>query len=215
LVKAVIFDLWGTLIENGVNPSPSKQVRYFLRLRVQFSEFITTFEDSFMKKDFESLKEAFENVVKDFNIKIPDFVYDKMVGMWNKNAILSTMYEETEKILKQLKKEGYKIYLLANIDRFAYDQVNQKFKLDKLFDNVFKSYETGFLKSDKQAYLQIVEEAGVKPEEVIVVGDCLNSDMAGAENAGLKGILVDRRDMREYERKIVTLSELPEFLKNI
>lgn len=215
MIKALIFDLWGTIVENGVNPSPSKQVRYFLRTRMPFSEFITTFEDSFMRKEFPSLKEGFENVVKDFGLTLPDFVYDKLVGMWNKNAILSEMYPETEEVLKALKKKKIKLFLLCNIDKFAFEQVNQKYGLDKYFNKMYNSYETGKLKSDKEAYLKILKDNKLKPEQVVVVGDCLISDIASAENAGLKGILVDRRETREFELKVRSLEDLHPLIEKL
>lgn len=213
MVKAVILDLWGTIAENGVNPSPSKQVRYFLRVREPFSEFITTFEHSFMKKDFESLKEGFEAVVKDFNLKIPDFVYDKMIGMWNKNAILSKMYPEVKEYIETKKAEGIKFFLLSNTDKFSFEQIKQKYELDKLFDGLYASYETGLLKSDKQAYEKILEEHKLKKEDVIMVGDSIESDIKSAESAGIKAILIDRKETREFEPKIKTLNELDKHLK--
>lgn len=208
MVKAIIFDLWGTLVENGVQPSPSKQVKYFLRVQEQFPEFITTFEESFMTKDYESLKAAFEQVVFDFNIRIPDFVYEKLVGMWNKNAILSKMYEEVEETLKELKKKKIKLFLVTNLDKFSFEQVDQKYNLSKLFTKMYPSYQTGFLKSNKKGYEAVLKENKLKPADVLVVGDCLNSDISAAENAGLKAVLVDRRDNREYETKISTLKGL-------
>lgn len=212
MVKAIIFDLWGTLVENGVQPSPSKQVKYFLRVQEQFSEFITTFEESFMTKEYESLKAGFEQVVFDFNIRIPDFVYEKLVGMWNKNAILSKMYEEVEETLKELKKKKVKLFLLTNIDKFAFDQVEQKYGLSKMFTKMYPSFQTGLLKSNKKSYELVLKENKLKPEDVLIVGDCLNSDIAAADNAGLKGVLIDRRESREYETKISSLKELLDML---
>lgn len=208
MIKALIFDLWGTIIENGVHPSPTKQVRYFLRTQIQFSEFITTFEDTFMTKEYDSLKDAFEAVVNDFNLKIPDFVYEKLIGTWNKNAILSQKYDETDDVLKALKEKGLKLFLLANIDKFAFDQVTQKHQLNELFDKVYPSYETGLLKLNPESYKKILDENGLKEDEVLMIGDCLLSDMESSKNAGIKGILVDRKERREYDDKIKDLSEL-------
>ncbi len=213
MIKAVIFDLWGTLVENGVNPSPSKQVRYFLRTRVQFSEFITTFEDTFMTKDYDSLQKAFEAVVNDFNLKVPSFVYDKMIGMWNKNAILSKMYEDVEPGIKALKEKGIKVILLANTDKFSYEQVSSKFNFNELFDAQYISYQTGLLKVNPDSYKQILKDLKLKANEVLMVGDSVDSDMKSAEAAGIKGILMDRRQTRvEYENNIKSLEELEPFL---
>ncbi len=214
-VKAVIFDLWGTIVENGVYPSPSKQAKYFLRVRSTFSEFIIKFEESFMKKEHDSLKEGFEKVVNDFNLRIPDFVYDKLVGMWNKNAILSKEYPDTKESLEALKKEGYKVFLLANIDKSSYEQIKDKFELEKVFDKVYPSFKTGFLKSNKESYKTILDENKLKEDEVVMVGDSMESDIKSAEQAGIKGILVDRKETREYEPKVKDLAELKEKIESL
>jgi putative hydrolase of the HAD superfamily len=208
MTKAIIFDLWGTVVETGVVPSPSRQVKYFLRVQQSFPDFIVAFEHSFMTKKFNSLQESFEQVVADFNLRIPDFVYEKLVGTWNKNAILSKMYPDTLETLQELKKRGYKLYLLANIDQFSFEQVNAKFKLDELFDKMYPSFETGLLKANPDSYKQILEENNFKEDEVIMVGDSVDSDIKSAERAGLKGVLVDRKDSRESEDKIIALTDL-------
>lgn len=208
MTKAVIFDLWGTIIENGVHPSPSKQVRFFLRTRIPFSEFITTFEDTFMTKKYESLKAGFEQVVADFNLKIPEFVYEKLVGTWNKNAILSKMYDETDEVLKTLKKKKIKIFLLANTDQFTLEQLENKFKLSEYFDKIYPSCETGLLKINPKAFEHILEDNKLTKKDIIMVGDCLVSDIATAEKAGIKPYLVDRNNRREYENKVTNLKDL-------
>jgi len=213
MVKAIIFDLWGTIVETGVNPSPSKQVKYFLRVNASFSDFILTFEHSFMTQEFESLKAGFENVVTDFNLRLPEFVYEKLVGMWNKNTILSKMYPETEEVLADLRKSGYKIFLLANIDKFSYDQVKEKFKLEEIFDKVYPSFQTGLLKLNPESFKKILAENNLEAEDVVMVGDSVDSDIKAAEKAGITGLLLDRNNKREYENKIISLDHLKEQLK--
>jgi putative hydrolase of the HAD superfamily len=213
MTKAIIFDLWGTIIETGVVPSPSRQVKYFLRVQQSFPDFIVAFEHSFMTKKFNSLQEAFENVVKDFNLRIPDFVYEKLVGTWNKNAILSKMYPETLEVLSDLKSKGYKLYLLSNTDQFSFEQINTKFKLNELFDKIYSSFETGLLKANPESYKQILAENNLSAEDVVMVGDSLDSDVKSAEKAGIKGILVDRNDTREADIKVTDLKQIENIIK--
>jgi ribonucleotide monophosphatase NagD (HAD superfamily) len=47
-----------------------------------------------------------------------------------------------------------------------------------------------FGKPSKEYFLQALEKLGFKPNEVLVIGDDLESDIHGAINAGIKGILV-------------------------
>jgi putative hydrolase of the HAD superfamily len=208
MVKAVIFDLWGTVVETGVVPSPSRQVKYFLHVQQSFPDFILAFEHSFMTRKFDSLQAGFEQVVKDFNLRIPDFVYEKLVGTWNKNTILSKMYEDIQPTFAELRGKGYKLFLLANIDQFSFEQVNAKYNFGELFDRVYPSFETGLLKANPEAFRHILADNGLKEEDVIMVGDSVDSDVKSAEKAGIRGLLIDRKDTREVEGKIVSMSEL-------
>lgn len=212
MTKLLIFDFWGTLIENGVHPSPSKQARYFLRVRAPFSEFINTFEHAFMTTKFDSLRGGFEAVTSAFDITIPDFVYDKLVGMWNKFSILSKPFPETLEALEDLKKD-YKLVLLANTDNFSVSQVLEKYDLSKYFDKVYLSCETGLLKANPASYQKILDDFSVKADDVLMIGDSPQSDLASAEAAGVPAVLIDRRDWSDHEEKIPSLDELRSYLE--
>jgi|TARA_B100002003_G_scaffold134590_1_gene124490 HAD superfamily hydrolase (TIGR01509 family) len=213
-IKAIFFDFWGTLVENGVR-SPVKQVKWFLRLNeMDFSEYIVKFEEVFMTKKYDDLKQGFEEVLKTFELAPPPFVTDKLIGMWNKNTILSTIYDETIDVLKSLK-EDYKLILISNTDAFSVKSVLERFGLLELFDEVVLSCDTGKLKSDKTAFSDVLKKLKVKKTEAVMVGDSLESDVKSAENVGIKAILVDRKDRREFETKVHDLTELKEKIESL
>jgi FMN phosphatase YigB (HAD superfamily) len=211
--KVLVFDLWGTIVETGVKPSPSRQVKYFLRVKESFSDFVLAFEHSFMTRKFESLKQGFEHVVSDFNLRIPDFVYEKLIGMWNKNVILAELYDDVPVVFDELRKEGYSLVLLANIDQFAFEQLEHKYKLSELFDSVYPSFETGLLKANSESFKLISKDFKTDLDNLVMVGDSVQSDMETAQRVGVRGILVDRKDNREYDNKVLVLSELSSKLK--
>ena len=60
-----------------------------------------------------------------------------------------------------------------------------------------------------------MKKAGVAPEEAMHVGDQYSSDIAGAQAAGIKGVLIDRDDVQEhvdFQPKIRGLGEVLAFL---
>ena len=207
-IKAVLFDFWGTLVENGVFPSPVKQVKYILRINVPFVEYIHRFESSFMTSQFDTLSDAFKNVAAEFKLNPPDFVIDKLVGMWNKNTLLAKPFEDTIETLKELRKKGMKICLISNTDQFSVNQVIDKYDLKELFDEIVLSCDVGMLKSDPKMFKTALKRLGVKEEEVIMVGDSIESDVKGAKNAGIRPFLLDRKDRRDHQDKIVALDDL-------
>jgi HAD superfamily hydrolase (TIGR01549 family) len=179
-----------------------------LRIRMHFSEYIEKFEHAFMTQKFETLTEAFHNVAKEFDVNPPGFVYDNLVGMWNKNTILSHAYEETESSLKDLKKEGYKLILIADTDNHSVSQVLDKFKLKEYFDEIILSCDVGHVKTEPEMFEIALEKTGLKKDEVVMVGDSIPTDIEGAKKAGIRPILVDRRDTREFEDKVLSLDQI-------
>lgn len=207
MTKAIIFDFWGTIVETGVFPSPVRQVKRIMRLDVPFSEFIVKFEKVLMTRRFDSLSEAFEHVAQEFGVNPPPFVYDKLIGMWNKNRLLAKPFEETMEVLERLH-EKYKLVLLSNSDSLSIEPLLERFDLRRHFDIIKISCETGVLKTDPQAFEDILAELGADASDVVMVGDSLESDMVPAKAAGMRAILVDRRDRREYPDKISDLTQL-------
>lgn len=213
MVKIIIFDLQGTLVENGVFPSPVKQVRFILGIRESFHDYITEFEKVFMTQKYENLSQGFLAVAEHFNADVPDFVIEKLVGIWNKNKLLSKLYPETLEVLAELKKE-YKLVLAANIDCFSKDII-EKYALQEYFDAMYLSCDTGMLKTDKGFFEKILSDLNVEKQDVIVIGDSVESDMKSAESSGINSVLVDRNNRMNYDPKILNLKEIKKDIDKI
>ena len=89
-MKLIIFDFWGTLVENGTY-SPVRQVRNILEMEQPFSEFVGQFEKTFMTEMLPDLKSGFLQVSESFGIEAPDFIIERLIGMWNKNRLLAKL----------------------------------------------------------------------------------------------------------------------------
>ncbi len=204
MIKLIMFDLWGTIIENGVY-SPVKQIKFNLRLLIPFSEYITRFEKSFMTKEFEDSREAFKNVCKEFDIKCDNKLLDKLIGVWNKNWLLAREFPESLQILSKIRNK-YKLILVSNTDKSG-ERVIERFSLNKYFDKMYLSYKTGLLKTNKELFENILKEYNVKPEEAVMIGDSIESDMKTPESLGIKTILIDRKWRRNYPIRAHNLKE--------
>jgi HAD superfamily hydrolase (TIGR01549 family) len=211
MVKAILFDFWGTLVENGIFPSPVKQARYILRLRMTFKDFIIRFEKAVMTKPYNDLNEAFAAVCNEFQLDPQPFILEKLVGMWNKNELLGKPFLETIEVLEYLKKKKIKIGLISNTTP-SITRVLEKFDLNKYFDATMFSYDEGLLKTDPEMFKKLIKKLKVKPDDVIMIGDSLPTDIIGSRNAGIKSILLDRMNKREFTPKIVNLRELKDLI---
>ncbi len=211
MVKAIIFDFWGTLANNGIR-SPLRQTYKMLGLyRYSFPEFVKRFEKVFMTKKFDTLDEAFREICDYFNINCRDDLLDRWIGMWNKNWMLAELYEDTIEGLQELKDKGYKLALVSNTDNFSIEKVLDKFDLNKFFDAIVFSFECGFVKNDPEMFDLVCEKLGIDKSKALMVGDSPETDIKGAEDAGVAALLIDRKDRRAVENKIIDLSGVQRF----
>lgn len=214
MAKAILFDFFGTLVENGVERSPIRQIQRMMWLKMPFSEFIGPFEKAFMLKKFDNLFDAFKEVCRTFNVDPRPDLLNNLVGIWNRNKLLAKPFPDTLDALEELKKK-YKLALIANTDCFSIEDIMTKFDLNKYFDVTCYSYKEGYLKTDKEMFEIALERLGLKEYEAVMIGDSVESDIFGATQAGLKAILIDRMDRREFSPKISDLREIEVKIKEI
>ncbi|RLE51766.1 MAG: hypothetical protein DRJ20_01500 [Candidatus Methanomethylicota archaeon] len=121
-------------------------------------------------------------------------------------------YPDAEPTLKKLKqKEKYKLIVISN----ASSQRNVEIYLENLglkhyFDLIIVSGTIGYEKPDPKIFHAAAEMLDVKPEEMLHVGDDYEADYLGAISAGLKGVLIDRKDVHKGKQctRIKELTEL-------
>lgn len=211
--KAVLFDFWGTLVQQGAY-SPLKQTYGFMRPRMPFGEFVEKFERVAMTKPYDDQAQMFKDAFEAFGLRPQDWIIEKLIGVWNKNKLLAKPYPDAIQALEMLKSKGIKIAIVSNTPKLSVDGMLEKFGFDKLFDAVCFSYEAGVLKTDEEMFELVLNQLGVKKKsDVLMVGDSLETDIAGAEKAGITAVLIDRKGTREYKNKIKDLMEVEKFLE--
>ncbi len=210
--KAVLFDFWGTLVQQGAY-SPLKQTYKFMRPRMVFGDFVEKFERVAMTKPYDDQALMFKDAFDAFGLRSQDWIVEKLIGIWNKNKLLARLYPDTMQALEMLKSKGIKIAIVSNTPKLSVDGLLEKFGLDKLFDAVCFSYEAGVLKTDTEMFDLALGKLGVGREDAVMVGDSLETDIAGAEKAGVLAVLVDRKGTRDYKNKIKDLMEIEKFLE--
>ena len=199
-------DFWGTIMEQGVRPSPLKQIKEIIAPKMRYGDFVILFEQSFMTQHIKDLYEGLEIVQKNFGIKLKKKDIEKIVGIWNKNKILAKPFPDTIETLTYLRKNNIKIGLVANTDPLSVPSIVEKYKLE--FDSHCYSYEEHALKISGKLFHKVIKDFGLKKDEVIVIADSIQSDIKPAIKEGLKAYLIDRKDRREFDNKIKTLLEI-------
>ena len=97
---------------------------------------------------------------------------------------------DTKQMLSRLKKDRYRLGLLTNFTHGpAARKIIDDLGLSTFFDVVLISGELGFRKPHPFVFHQLIEHLGVQNDQVIYIGDDLNSDIKGAQRVGLQPVL--------------------------
>jgi HAD superfamily hydrolase (TIGR01549 family) len=106
-------------------------------------------------------------------------------------------YTDALETLKQLKQQGYRLGLYSNAtdDKLIQRLVNQG-GLRPWLSPTFSSAEWGWRKPKREPFELIAGRWGCSPSEVVVVGDTLDTDILGAQNAGMVSILMTMNESR-------------------
>ena len=93
--------------------------------------------------------------------------------------------------LKTLYGENLKLGLLSNAtDDALIQRLINRFGFRPYLSPVFSSAGVGWQKPKADPFLLIAERWGIAPENIAVVGDRLDADILGAQNAGMHSVLV-------------------------
>jgi putative hydrolase of the HAD superfamily len=93
--------------------------------------------------------------------------------------------------LERLRAYGARLVVVSNWDVSLHDQLEAT-GLAALVDGAVSSAELGVGKPNPAIYAHALEVAGAVAGEALMVGDSLDTDVAGARAAGLRAVLVDR-----------------------
>lgn len=121
------------------------------------------------------------------------------------------------KVLRELKKRGYGVYLTTNgFPDFQYKRIRQA-KMGKLFDGFFISEEIDLRKPSRGYFEYVLRHIPQSDrKKVLVVGDAPSSDVFGGINSGLDTCWLNEGGKRTSSRRptytIENISQLLEIL---
>lgn len=105
-----------------------------------------------------------------------------------------TLVPEAEEMLETLKNKGYRLFAASNsfghLQRSRLEQAG----ILHYFEDTFISMDIGYDKPDIRFYQEALRRAGLKPGEVLMIGDSMTTDIEGARNAGMDALFFDRRN---------------------
>lgn len=156
-----------------------------------------------LRLQFEYLEQSEKCKVKSEKLKVLDDLYEHTMAETQKSR----------EVLLRLKQQ-YPMVLVSNFyGNIA--TVLKEFRLDGIFDTIIESAVVGVRKPDPRIFTLGVEALGLKPDEVVVVGDSIDKDIIPARQAGChtvwfkgEGWTDDPVDESAPERVITDLKDL-------
>jgi putative hydrolase of the HAD superfamily len=126
---------------------------------------------------------------------------------------------EAGQLLAQLKERGHTLGVISNFDYRVYG-ILEGLGLSRYFDSVTISSETGWAKPAPEIFQAALRRHGIAPGEALHVGDSEQMDLAGAQAAGIAGVLLDRKapercSISGRSARVTALSAVPEAVDRI
>jgi 2-haloalkanoic acid dehalogenase type II len=201
-VKAVLFDLGGTLvnIDNSKDPLVMKKMledcgvshslkdvsKHWVKSweRLNFREMATLLDEFWVRQNLEVLRSLHVELNAE---KLARFI----AAHWWDYAKVS-LYPDAREMLPRLKEEGLKVGLVTNGLQSDTDQILPKVGLKGFFDVVVVVDTLRKMKPNAQVFRYALWKLQTKPSETISVGDEIETDYKGAKGCGLTAFLIDR-----------------------
>ncbi|MFC2057268.1 HAD family hydrolase [Chloroflexota bacterium] len=197
MIKAVFFDLYYTLVryeppqeeleakalkDFGINASPE----VFHRPLVVANEFIyreiarSPLSQRSKEKTMALYTQYQRIVLKEARIEADEKLVLAMLGKMQQFKMKLVLFDDVAPALNDLRSRGLILGLISNVERDLTATLNE-LGLPSWLNIVVTSLDSGFNKPNPEIF-----------KEAMYVGDQYQVDCVGADNAGLKGILLDR-----------------------
>jgi len=214
MIKALIFDCWGTLFTSSLQPHPFELFAQKIGYNIKDRDFLKLFENHVMA-NHNPVSNNVASLLSELKINAnPDLINELT------NIILSSLhaqipYDDTIKTLNDLKNE-YRLILLSNTFKEGFVNLKNNYPIDGLFELAVLSYEENIIKPNSKLYKIIFDKTGLNKDEVIMIGDNYHDDIIAARDSGIRAILLDRRGRYPeiIDNKISNLAELKQKLIN-
>lgn len=226
--KAVIFDLFGTLVNN---PTVKDYQQLILEMASILKVPLIKFADHWKKTsdkrtigDFKTIGDNIKYICSKLKIDVKD-EHIKEVEQIRFDYIRKKLIPDPDilKILLKLKKNQFKLALISNCSSdvptlWKYTQ------FAKIFDLTIFSSSIGLKKPDFRIYKLACEKLDVKPESCLYIGDGDSHELEGASQVGLYPIMIEdpfqknayHIDIIEWKgERISNMNDIFKFLLNI
>ena len=192
--KAVIFDLFGTLVDTSSRQEYARVLTEMAAVLGASSEdFTRIWFDTFNLRSTGQLKSPAGNILyacKQLNITCTNEQVRRASEIRTKFTVESIApRKDALETLKALKAKGLKVGLISDCS----DEVPAAWKTTpfaELIDAAIFSCRVGMKKPDPRIFSTATDQLGVRPQDCLYVGDGSSHELTGARKAGMHPVLI-------------------------
>jgi len=192
--KAVIFDLFGTLIDN-------LSAREYRRTLVEMASVLSAPPDDYAELWLDLWEERMSGVLKS-PVGVIEHICREL-GVYPNNAQIEhatrirldmnrreiKVRPDAVEVLSKLKECGYKTGLISDCSH-EMPTIWEGLPLASLIDITAFSCLLGITKPDPRIYQLVTDQLEVQPEDCLYVGDGSSQELAGAARVGMSPVLI-------------------------
>lgn len=204
MIKAIFFDLYGTLI--NIKTDEYDDWVYEILSRYFSYNAINIKPDELKKEYFEGVQLLLSQNKEEFPEVDVFNVFYNIVNKYGKRKYTKSFVQNVSLLYRTLTIREFSIYdglynVLFRLNKryhigiisdaqwvFANPEISI-LGLDQFFHNIVLSSKFGFKKPDVRLFMIAMDNAGSKPDNSVYIGDNPNKDLVGAKKAGMRCIL--------------------------
>ncbi len=208
MLKAIFFDLYGTLTTKNSNPE-AEIIRQF-HLNHKYLEV----EKLVCGTQHKNYNDYFNKIILGLRLqKDPNRLF-KLFRIFDSDHKKAQLLEGLEEVIREVKGMNLRLAIVSNMPNDLY-KILERHHLEKYFDVRIYSHEVGLVKPSKEIFKLALDRLKVKPEDALMIGDSMSSDIKGAKNVGIQTLLADYdKKFPDYKgHKVVSLGGIPQYIK--
>ncbi|PXV89476.1 putative hydrolase of the HAD superfamily [Lachnotalea glycerini] len=133
-----------------------------------------------------------EEILSSFIRNAPEYEKEIAEVFQNIGNTVAT-YDYTKPWIQELKKKGYKIYILSNYPRRTYDLSKKQLDFLEVCDGALFSFEVKKIKPEEEIFHLLLDKYNIKSEEAVFLDDNINN-IEAAQKLGIHSIHFTTRD---------------------
>ncbi len=223
--KAVIFDLWGTLVDELAYPETNRLI--FRQKTDEMADLLGLGRDDFAKAwaeglderlvgGFSSTEAALLHICEGLGVAPgEDCIHSVAAVLYAYTREALSPRPGTVETLSNLKDSGFRVGLITNCAEET-SRLWDSTPFAPLMDTAVLSFNVGLAKPDPRIYELAAEGLGVAAEHCLFVGDGSGGELTGASKAGMTAVLIrapyDRADGARESWKGEAISDIRDVL---